>query len=123
MDNITVGQISVFAAAILALWVTIESLTKKISALFTKVLDEKLDDKFKAINDRLDEANKKLEKTDKNATMNYLVRCMDDMDKHEKLEGASRRRFLEQYEHYTNDLGGNSYIKEEFERLKKEGKF
>lgn len=59
---------------------------------------------------------------DKNATMNYLVARMDEIDNGQKLEGVPRKRFLEEYEHYTQDLKGNTYIHEEYERLKKEGK-
>ena len=54
--------------------------------------------------------------------MNYIVSVLDDIDKGNKLEGVARKRFYEQYEHYTKDLNGNTYIHDEFERLKKEGK-
>ena len=110
-ETITLGQLSIALVFILGLWTSIETITKKIS----KAFDDSLDKKLKPLNDKLD-------KVDKNATTNYLVRCFGALDKGEKLEGAYRKRFIEQYQHYTDDLKGNSYIKEEYERLKKEGK-
>ena len=80
-----------------------------------KAVKKAIDAGFKPVNDKID-------KVDKNATMNYLVARMDEIDKGEKLAGVPRKRFLEEYEHYTKDLNGNTYVKEEYERLKKEGK-
>lgn len=73
--------------------------------------------------DRVQETvDEKLDKVDKNATMNYLVARMDEIDKGMKLDGVAKKRFIDEYEHYTKELNGNSYIKEEYERLKKENK-
>lgn len=107
LENITLGHIATGLVFLLGIWGSVEAIGKKVS----KVFEEQL----KPLNDKLD-------KVDKNATMNYLVRCFGDLDKGEKLEGAYRKRFIEQYQHYTDDLKGNSYIKEEYERLKKERK-
>lgn len=111
MQQITLEQLAIAAAFILGAWTTIETIVKKTS----KIFDASLDKKLKPITEKLD-------KVDKNATMNYLVRCFGDLDKGEKLDGAYRKRFIEQYQHYTDDLKGNSYIKEEYERLKREQK-
>lgn len=111
LENITLGHIATGLVFLLGIWGSVEAIGKKVS----KVFDDSLDTKLKPLNDKLD-------KVDKNATMNYLVRCFGDLDKGEKLEGVYRKRFIEQYQHYTDDLKGNSYIKEEYERLKKEGK-
>lgn len=114
MENISLGQLQ-------AVMLFILSLGGSVFALY-KALLKGVDKLLKPTNDKIDELSKKIDKTDKNATMNYLVRCMDDLDRNIKLDGASRMRFMEQYEHYTNDLKGNTYIHEEYERLKKEGK-
>lgn len=70
--------------------------------------------------------DKKIDTVDLNATKNFLVRCIADIDRH-GIDDVTRLRFYEQYEHYSKPkseggLGGNSYIKDEVERLKKEGK-
>lgn len=107
MDDITLGSIKDILIWIVAFggatFTIIKSIHKAIDKAFLPI-------------------EKKIDRVDKNATMNYLVRTLDDVDKNEKMEGVARKRFFEQYEHYTKDLDGNSYIKEEVDRLKKEGK-
>ena len=107
MSNITLGQIEAFF-----LWIGgFIGATSVVVVAVKKAIEAG----FKPVNDKID-------KVDKNATMNYLVARMDEIDHGQKLEGVPRKRFLEEYEHYTKDLGGNTYIHEEYERLKKEGK-
>ena len=107
MSEITLGQIQNWMVWIIGF----------IGATITivKAVRKAIETGFKPVNDKID-------KVDKNATMNYLVARMDEIDHGQKLEGVPRKRFLEEYEHYTKDLGGNTYIHEEYERLKKEGK-
>ncbi len=59
---------------------------------------------------------------DKQQTMDFLVLEFARADRHE-LTQVEKLRIKERYDHYTNKpedggLGGNSYIKEEYERLK-----
>lgn len=115
MENITIGQVSICLAFAVGLYGSVKYIVNEVAKATERA--------FKPIYDKIEKIEAKIDKVDKNATMNYLVRCMEDYDKGVKTDTASRRRFLEQYEHYTKDLKGNSYIKEEFERLKKEGKF
>jgi len=65
---------------------------------------------------------KKIDEVDKNATKNYLVQQIGEIDRNGYLDGATRVRFYEQLQHYEKDLHGNSYIHDEIERLKKENK-
>ena len=63
---------------------------------------------------------------DKQNTMDFLIMEFARAERHE-LTDAERIHLKERYDHYVNDpekggLGGNSYIKEEYERLKKEGR-
>ena len=76
----------------------------------------------KVIKSAFEPIETKIDKVDKNATMNYIVARMDEIDKGNKLDGVAKMRFVEQYEHYTKDLKGNTYIHDEYERLKREGK-
>lgn len=107
MSEITLGQIES-----ILLWLT--GFGGGI-AIIVKAVKKAIASGFKPISDKID-------KVDKNATMNYLVAQMDSIDKGLKLEGVARKRFFDEYEHYTEDLDGNTYVKEEYERLKKEGK-
>lgn len=74
----------------------------------------------KAIASAFKPINKKIDDVDLNATKNFLVRCLADVERH-GIDDVTKMRFYEQYEHYTK-LGGNSYILSEVERFKKEGK-
>lgn len=63
--------------------------------------------------------SRRLDDIDKEQCKNYLVQCFHE---NRKLSEFEKQRVYEVYQHYR-DLGGNSYIKEEFERLQDEGKF
>lgn len=116
MENITVGQIAVGLVFILGLWASIETITKKVG----KAFDSSLDKKLKPINDKFDQFNKKMDSIDMQATKNYLVSCLDDIQKGDISE-IGKERFYEEFRHYTEDLKGNSYIKARVEKLRKEG--
>lgn len=81
----------------------------------------------KAIAKGFEPIEKKIDTVDMNATKNYLVQTISEIDRNGSIDSASKIRFYEQYEHYSKPikdggLGGNTYIHDEFERLKKEGK-
>ena len=107
MEEITLGQVKDWVVWITAFGGGL--------AIIVKAIKSTIANSFKPLEDKID-------KVDKNATMNYLVRCMEDIEHGEKIDGVLRKRFIDQYEHYTKDLKGNTYIVEEYERLKKEGK-
>lgn len=107
MNEITLGQIQNLMTWVTGfvggIWIIVKAVQKAIEKGFKPV-------------------NEKIDRVDKNSTMNYLVEVMDKVDSGHKLEGVARKRFFDEYEHYTEDLDGNTYVKEEYERLKKEGK-
>lgn len=107
IENITIGQLQSWALTIIAIGTATYTIVKAVR---------------KAIEKGFEPVNTKIDKVDKNATMNYIVSQMNDIEKGEKLDGVAKMRFYEQYEHYVQDLKGNTYIHDEFERLKKEGK-
>lgn len=74
-----------------------------------------------AVNKAFEPLNKRMDEIDLNATKNYLVQTLADIDRNGYADGVSKARLYEQYEHYQK-LGGNSYIKDEFDRLKKQNK-
>ena len=64
--------------------------------------------------------------TDKEATKDFIVLEFARAERHE-LGVAEKIRLKERYDHYIKKpeeggLGGNSYIKEEYERLKEQDK-
>ena len=107
IDGITLGQLQNFMLWVIgfagATITIVKAVKKAISVGFAPLTD-------------------KIASVDRNATMNYLVDKMSDIDSGLKLDGVARKRFIDEYEHYTKDLNGNTYIKEEYDRLKKEGK-
>lgn len=116
MEEITIGQVAVFLAFIVALWGSIETISKKIS----KAFDSSLDKKLKPLEDKIDKIEKKVNDVDMNATKNYLLARIEET-KHSGIDEVTRMRLLEQWEHYKA-LGGNSFIAGELEKLRKENK-
>ena len=81
----------------------------------------------KAIEKGFEPINRKIDTVDMNATKNYLVQMIAEIDRNGYIDDVNKVRFFEQYEHYTKPkdqggLGGNSYIRHEVERLQKAGK-
>ena len=63
-----------------------------------------------------------MKKIDMNSTKNFLVARINEIEQGQKLDSITMERFWEQYEHYTKDLDGNTYIKTRVEHLKKKKK-
>lgn len=116
MEQITLGQVAVFLAFIVALWGSIETISKKVS----KAFDSSLDKKLKPIEDKIDNLEKKVNTVDMNSTKNFLLARIEEA-KHGGIDDITRMRLLEQWEHYKS-LGGNSFIAGELEKLRKENK-
>lgn len=90
---------------------------------FVKWLIERRDKKEEnPILKLLKDIEERVNEVDKSMCKNFLVRCLADFEKGNPLSDVERERFWEQYQHYTQDLKGNTYIMEWTERLKKDGK-
>lgn len=118
MEELTLGQISLTIAFIVALVGGVKYVLNDMKKIMDKAL--------KPTNDKIDHIEKKLtdemNKIDMNATKNFLVSRLHEIKKNDDvLDDVTKERFFEQYEHYKN-LGGNSYIANEVERLRKEGR-
>ena len=117
MDNITIGQITATVACIVAFITGVKYLLDNMKKL--------LEASLKPTNDKIDKVEKKLsneiEKIDLNATKSFLISKLQDIKSDNEIDDITKQRFYEQYEHYKN-LGGNSYISSEIDRLRKEGK-
>ena len=91
-------------------------LTRQLKDWIEKILDEK----FKALDKRIDEIEVKIDKVDMETCKNFLVRFLADVENGTLILEQEKERFWEEYGHYIN-AGGNSYIKEWTEKLKKKG--
>lgn len=118
MQSITLGEISnvlIFIAGILTAGGT-------IAGFMSKRFGRMMKDELKPLNDKVDHVAKQVRQVDIDNTKNYLQQAISAIDAGEKLDGAARERFYENYDHYTNDLHLNSWVHKEVSRLEKEGK-
>ena len=106
MENITIGQITTIVVGIGALISGVEFLLIRFNKLF--------DTKLKPINTRLNEIELSSDK-------NFIVRFLADIEQGNAVDEVELERFYEIYQRYI-ELGGNSYIKRRFDKLKEEGK-
>lgn len=116
MGNWTVEQIATGIALIVAIITGVTYLVKQIKEWIEKLLD----DKFKALGTRIDSIEDKVDKIDMETCKNFLVRFLADVENGTLILDAEKQRFWEEYEHYISK-GGNSYVKEWVDKLRKKG--
>lgn len=117
MEQITLGQISFAIGFIVALVGGV----KYIISDMKKVVDKALEPTNKKIDTLEKNLSLQIKNSDMNATKNFLVARLQEMKSGQELDDISKERFFEQYKHYQQ-LGGNSYIENEVNRMQKEGK-
>lgn len=121
MLDITVGQligiIAAGVAGLVALVKGLEYLGGKISRSASKWLEKGLE----PLSVKLEAIDRKVMSNQLENDKTILVRFLADIKNGEKLTEIEVERLHETYTRYTNG-GGNSYIHNEWERLKKEGK-
>lgn len=117
MENITIGQISTFVAFLGAFIGGIIYLYSLANKSATKWLKSCL----KPLEDKIDNLDKKTDNVDLDSCKNYLVRFLADVEQDNTVDEIEKERFYEVYSHYTKK-GGNSYIHDKVEKLKKENK-
>lgn len=118
MSNITLGWINENIAFLLALGGGLFALYKAIKKAFEAGLKPVMD-KISTVESNLTEEMKKI---DKNSTKNFLVTIINEIERGQKMDEVTMERFWEEYEHYVNDLDGNSYIKKRVTKLQNEDK-
>ena len=112
MEQITLGEIGIAVAFLVALISGLGYLVTQVKKWITKLLEQQ----FQEIYDRIDSLQKQMEIVDMESTKNYLVGFLSDVEKGAMIDEIQKERFWEQFEHYTNS-GGNSYIKNKVEQL------
>ena len=118
IQDLTLEEISIAILFIVGLIGGVNYLKNAIKDALKKLLD----DQFEGVNDKLDEMQKSIKELDIQATKNFLVRYLADIEREDFIYDYEKQRFWEEYDHYTKDLGENSFIKEWVARLKDEGK-
>ena len=62
-----------------------------------------------------------IDKVDLQQTKNFLIRTLAGLERGEKLTEVEKLGLKEAYTHYTEDLHGNTYVKDEYEKAKTKG--
>ena len=123
--NITVAQAIVAILAGIAGLVTfvkgIEYLWGKATGIIHKWFSEGLEEGFKPINQKLIELTQDTQQLRLSVCKNYIVRFLADLEQGQEVDEVERQRFYENYDLYIS-LGGNSYLKDKVERMRKEKK-
>ena len=110
MEWLTVGQVVAAVAALAGFVKGVEYLWRKARAATTKW-----------VQGMLAPINQKLDDVDMGACKDFLVDFLSDVEQGKEMDEVMKERFYERYSHYKA-LGGNSYIHDKVERLKKAGK-
>lgn len=118
MENITLGQAAGWLAFIVALGISYTQIKKWTIAGIKAAIQEELGSLKKDIQGLSSE----IKKEDKEKTKNFLVARLAEIERGETWSDIERQRFYEQFDHYTKDLNGNTYIKTAVDRYESEGK-
>ena len=117
MEQITLGQVALGLTFICGLLGSIKYLRGHLK----EWISGSLVDQFNTIDDKFDGLTEQINGVDMNATKNFLVAFLGDLEKGNWFDEIETERFWEQYQHYCK-IGGNSYIQRKVEQLKEEGK-
>ena len=118
IQDLTLEQLSVIIVFILGLIVGIRQLKKEIK----DAIAESLKDEFDKVTGKLEDLQESINDIDVQVTKNFLVRYLADVEREDVIFDAEKQRFWEEYDHYIDDLGENSFIKEWVKDLQKSGK-
>ena len=107
IEQITVADIVSFIIGLVAFIKAAEDIVKGLSDNF-----------LNSVRKSIEPISRRLDDIDKEQCKNYLIQCFHE---NRDLSEFEKQRVHEVYQHYR-ELGGNSYIKEEFEKMQDEGK-
>lgn len=102
----------------------IVSIISSLSFIYRKVKEFVVfivDQNYNKLDTRFSEIQENINAVDLQHTKNYLIGVITRVEQGETLTAIERLRFWECYEHYIK-MGGNSYIHESVEGLRKKGK-
>lgn len=116
MENITLGQIASWVALLGGLITGATIIMQNLKKWIEKALNEK----FNAIDVRLDELRDAAEQNKMEQCKDFLVTFLNDVASGQRIDDSAVQRFWERYDYYVAH-GGNSYIREKVKSLKERG--
>lgn len=117
MEHITVGQLTT-GVTILATFIgSAIAIYKYLCSFLGKQIEESL----KPLNNKVDNIANNMNDMDLNRCKDFLVRFISDLEQGQAVSDIELERFHETYAHYQK-IGGNSYVHDKVEKLKKQGK-
>lgn len=118
MENITIGQI----AAAVAFLVALGGGFKMLKGWTMEAIKAAIKEELGQLSGEIKDLRSELRKEDKEKTKNFIVARLNEIENGETWSDIERQRFYEQYDHYVNDLNGNTYIKKAVETYEAAGK-
>lgn len=117
MDGITIGQIFEWAIFLVGGVGAIAALGK----MAKNGLHQALKSELQPISDKLEKLEQKHDLSDREHAKNYIVRFLADVEQGQPIDQDELHCFWDNYEIYKS-MGGNSYIHDKVEKLRKQGK-
>lgn len=122
MGELTLSDIQGDLLLIVSIITSLYFLSTKLKEWLHKDIHEEVE----PLSTDISNMTERIERVDRQQTKNYLVRSLADIERGIKLSDTELERLSEQYDHYCKKaeeggLGGNSYIKEKYEKLQQEG--
>ena len=117
MDNITLGQIAIAVAFLVALVTGVKHLLAEAKGWISESMKTQMDE----ISGKIEAMERRIADVDMQTCKNYLVVRIAEIENGKVPQEVEKERFYEQYEHYIK-IGGNSYIRKKVEQLEAEGK-
>lgn len=121
MEEIITALIGGLCVAVPNIIATISSSKKNNIEKVKEEIQESIKDTEKSIKDDITKVKKSLDDETLSRCKVDLINVMSRVQNGYKLTEEERRILIEEKEQY-NKLGGNSYVNDMFDRLKKEGK-
>lgn len=129
LANITVAEavmaILAGVAGLVAFVKGVEYLWHKVILAFNKMVESALkptNERMEILANLVEEVGQQALNADLASCKNFLVRFLADVEQGQPVDEVEITRFWETYDHYSRDLGQNSYIKEKVVNLKAQGK-
>ena len=118
MENVTLGYLATGLAFIVGFGLSYTQIKKWT----VQAIKGTLKDELEAIKSDISDLSAEIKKEDKEKTKNFLVSMLADIERGVEWGDIERQRFYEQYDHYSKDLNGNTYIKTAVEQYEQSGK-
>lgn len=117
MEGITLGDIIGWITLIAGAITSIGIIYKTASKASHKALEGAM----QPVVDKLETLERKHDLSDREHAKNYIVRFLADVEQGEPVDQDELHCFWDNYELYKA-MGGNSYVHDKVEKLKREGK-